>query len=177
MEVRLLAIDPGTKALGMAFFDDGVLFAADTLEVMTGDRLERMEVILDRFAHVLQLYRPDRVVLEDPLLRGAGNATMERLKGSLEACCQIWLNWGSSVNPPPFALHRDLYYLGPTAVKRHMGDGDLSKQQMAAVALELAKTAAERTVIQDCIDEGKWDSTDAICIGLAFLGRNRIEFV
>jgi hypothetical protein len=173
--MRLLAVDPGTKAMGVALFDNSVLIAADTIEVPTGDRLERMEILLDKFVYVLQYYKPDRVVIEDPLLRGAGNATMERLKGSLEACCQVWLNWCSDATPPPFSMSRDLYYLGPTAVKKHMGDGDLSKQSMAAAALEIASTPAERELIQYCIDAEKWDSTDAICIGLVFLGRNKLE--
>lgn len=163
----LLAIDPGTNAMGIAIFKNDLLVEAGTIHGKGKDRLTRIENMLDRLAEVMYFRKPDILAVEDPLLKGKANAAIERIKGSIEALAQVIINW----NFGTFTLHRDLYYYGPTHVKRGMGHGDLDKPEMAKAALELARDAMEMEIIGRLIDAQDWDATDAICIGLVHLKR------
>lgn len=166
--MKLLAVDPGTKSMGIALYEDGVLVEAGSIKP-TGraDRLARIENLIDVFAEYLYFRKPEMLIVEDPLLKGVSNAAMERLKGSIEATSQIVCGWMNE----NYSLHKDLIYLAPTFVKKHMGHGQMEKEDMAKIAAAWAVTHHEREVILEKIAENDMDATDAICIGLAFLNR------
>lgn len=171
--MKLLAIDPGTKSMGLALYEDGILLEAGSIKP-TGraDRLARIENLIDRFAEYLYFRKPEMLIVEDPLLKGVSNAAMERLKGSIEATSQIVCGWMNE----NYTLHKDLIYLAPTFVKKHMGHGHMEKDEMAAVAKKWAVNPTEKEIVEEMIQQGDFDATDAICIGLAFLNRKEPSF-
>lgn len=161
--MRVLAIDPASYKLGIALFDDRRLFAAATLEATGSNRLGRMSTMIDRLGHVLNFYRPDTVVIEDPLLRGRGNSIMERLKGIIEASTEILIGW-----PKEQSIENIIYYIHPTTVKKYMGSGSLDKLEVALAAGEMLESADEKELIADLITKEEFDATDAIAIGLSY---------
>lgn len=163
----VLAIDPGTHALGVALFKDGLLVDTRTFQAVGSNRLARIKHLLDLLVEYIYHRKPTTVVIEDPLLRGKSSGTMERLKGTIEAACQIVNGWIHE----NFDISHNLHYIAPTTVKKYMGHGDMDKARMAAIALNSAKDEMERALIGERLVAKDWDSTDAVCVGLCYLKR------
>lgn len=161
--MKLLAIDPGSQLLGIALFEDGILTGASTLEITKGERLERVSCIIDKLAEVMNFFKPDIVVVEDPFFRGRNQSLFERMKGSIEATAAIILGW-----PTDRELKDIIIYISPTTVKKYMGSGSLGKLEVALGAGDLVHTADEKELIANLIDREEFDATDAIAIGLTY---------
>lgn len=161
--MRVLAIDPASYKLGIALFENGALIGATTLNAVGSDRLRRMSYMIDRLAETLNFYRPDVVVVEDPLLRGKGNGIMERLKGIIEATTEIMVGWPNDRQIADF-----MFYIPPTTVKKYMGAGTLDKLEVAMAAGDMLHSEEEKEMIADLIEKEEWDATDAVAIGLSY---------
>jgi Holliday junction resolvasome RuvABC endonuclease subunit len=150
--VRLLAIDPSTNKVGLAFFEFGKLCAAFTLTATATERRFRQQELIGMITEILDENPVDHVSCEDPFLQGAGNKGMQRFIGALE----------TSIDAP-------FTYYAPTSVKKAMGSGKLSKLEMALAAGEMLATNAEQELLAELINKEDFDATDAVAIGLAFL--------
>lgn len=171
--MKLLAIDPASYKLGVALFENGRLIGAKTIEVKKGiERLERMSLMIDKLAEIMNYFHPETVVVEDPFLKGHGNPIMERLKGCIEATTQIILGW-----PTKQSINDMLYYIGPTTVKKYMGHGGKDKLEVALAAGDMIHTEEGKELIADLIRKEEWDATDAIAIGLSYYLKYEPEMV
>lgn len=96
----ILAIDPGTKGLGIAVFHpDGTLLAADQFEADDEDfhvRMMMMVGVVD--AHFTRYTPIMRAVCEEPFLQGKAQTQMQRLLGAIYSLCHkhgvecIWIS-------------------------------------------------------------------------------------
>lgn len=160
----LLAIDPGSNSLGWAVFSNGVLFRAGSIKTaITKNRLRRFEMIIEGLENLFKAYPYCRaVVIEDPFLRGSGNNTMEKIKGSIESLFFL-------LGAKPRSLVDRVHYIPPTTLKKYFGSGDLDKKQMAVKARSHLSTPAEKKLLNEFIKIEDFDATDTICLGLCFL--------
>lgn len=151
---HLLAIDPGSNKTGVALFRDGVLVATGTF-TGNGERAERTFEIVESLLN----YIPSNVsyvVMEDPLLKGKSNNSMQRFIGALE-----------------LALLREyrlkqVSYIHPQTVKKMMGAGQ-DKKDMAWAAFKMLESDAEKDILTAAIEREAFDETDAVAIGLTYL--------
>ena len=167
---RLIAIDPATKKLGYAVFDKGVLEETGTLEAYDKNRLNRSMELISRIALIIREVRYSiidsedsikTVVIEDPMLRGKANTTMQRFIGALE--------FSILDNAPASIFFKSIHYIRPTTVKRAMGHGRYDKLEVALGAGELLTTDKEKEILADAVDREAWDETDAVAIGLTYI--------
>ena len=161
--MKLLAIDPGSKFLGIALFKDGILQGASTLAITEGERLVRVSCIIDKLAETMNFFKPDIVAIEDPFFRGKNQSLFERMKGAIEATTEIILGW-----PNDRHIKDMIYYIPPTTVKKYMGSGSLGKLEVALGAGDLVHTSEEKEIIAGLIDREEFDATDAIAVGLSY---------
>lgn len=158
-EMNLIAIDPGTKSLGIAYFDNGILKDTFTLTSYGNDRQGRQVEIMQQMALTLGQIPfdgagPFRIVCEEPMLMGKSNNAMQRMLGALE--------W-------EFHAVGGLEYISPMSVKMHMGSGKLDKFEVALAAGALLTTDEEQEMMASLISNEAWDATDAVAIGLCFI--------
>lgn len=151
---KLVAIDPGSKKLGVAVFDHKArklitVFSLTSKYEAYSNRLKQLCEALKQ--QLIDLDASEVVVCEDPLLRGYANNIMQRLIGGLEA----------SLSPVFNFVH-------PMTVKKVLGKGTLEKDKVAKAALKLLKTDGERRIMQSFIDAKDYDATDAVAIGLTY---------
>lgn len=81
----MLAIDPATKRCGLAFFVDEHPVKTETIVSEKKDRFIRTTEIVYLIHLAIANFRPHTLVVEDPLLQGKSNNTMQRLLGQIEA--------------------------------------------------------------------------------------------
>lgn len=165
---NLIAIDPGSNKSGVAIFKDGALVHATTINAKQSLSLQLKRVMLaaDVFFHIDSLFDtfkidPNQfdtyqVVSEEPFLQGKSNTSMQRYLGNLEEMFVGRIN-----------------YIHPMTIKKFMGSGDSDKLSMALAAGEMLKTEAEQEVLAKAINEEAYDATDAVCVGLCYLGRTK----
>lgn len=159
----LVAIDPGTNAIGVALFKGTRLIEARTISA-SGQRYLRTKTIIKNLMAYLTENVPEEfnwevegltVVCEEPLLRGKSNTAMQRLLGQLE-----------------FLFQAQIHYFAPTQVKKAMGAGTLDKFEVALAAGAMLETDEEQIIMADLIIKEEWDATDAVAIGLTYLRGN-----
>jgi len=156
----LLAIDPGSNKLGLAWFSSGVLIAAKTLVTSKTSPLERRLDMANKIAEFVDLV--DDVASEEPLLLGRNNNFMQRLLGYIELLTngKVWM------------IH-------PMTLKKFMNSGTSDKLDMALAAGKMLQSEDEKEILAKLIteelekpdDEQSFDATDAVCVGLAYLKR------
>lgn len=148
----LLAIDPGSNKTGIAVFEDGSLTATLTITTKETDPVKRRFSILSILAEILPTY--DSVASEAPMLLGANNNGMQKFLGVLE-----------------YLTKTKISFFHPMTVKKFMGAGKMDKLEMALSAGEMLRTDAEKETLARAISDEAFDETDAICVGLTYLGR------
>ena len=146
MSSSLLAIDPGSNKLGLAFFIESKLVATKTLTTDKASPLERRLDIADKLSVFIDTV--DTVASEEPFLQGQNNNGMQRLLGVIEV-----LTSGK------------VSFVHPMTLKAFTQSGSFDKLDMAlAVGDKLSE--AEQEILADAINREAWDETDAICVGL-----------
>lgn len=152
---RLIAIDPGSKSLGIAVFDhkSRKLIEAYSLKSSYEAYSNRIKQLCRALKlQIIKLDQTEVVVCEDPLLRGYANNVMQRLIGALEASLEPVFN-----------------FIHPMTVKKALGSGTLDKDKVAKKALKLLKTDEEKALLNAAITRKDYDATDAVAIGLTYL--------
>lgn len=157
--MRIIAIDPSTKAVGYAIFYDNVLVAAGSCTSVRKERLARTVEIALKFQGVLDQYTPDCAAFEDPLLKGRANNAIQRIIGALELSL---FNYG-------IKFDKVNYYNPGTVKKAVTGDGRADKFEVAISAGEKFETAKEQEILAKMIDEEDFDACDAVAVGLTHL--------
>lgn len=151
MMSRLLAIDPGSNKLGLAFFISGCLIATKTLTTTEKTPLERRLDMVNKLEVFTQ--EIDQVVSEEPLLLGRNNNGMQRLLGYIE-----------------FITGGTVGFVHPMTLKKFTGSGSSDKLDMAlAVGEKLSEK--EQDIMADAINREAFDETDAIAVGMWALKR------
>lgn len=150
--MRLLAIDPSSNLIGIAIFDFGKLVHLETIGTKFTERRFRQQDLVAQVSAIAKETSIEHVAIENPFLQGQGNSVMQRVIGALEV-----------------AINAPFTYFAPTSVKKAMGSGKLSKLEMALNAGAMLHTEEEQDLLAEAINNEAWDSTDACCIGLAFL--------
>lgn len=143
----LLAIDPGSNKLGLAFFINNALVATKTLTTDKTTPIDRRLDIADKLAVFMDTV--DKIASEEPFLQGQNNNGMQRLLGCIELL----------TNGKVKMVH-------PMTLKAFMASGSSDKLEMALAAGEKVSTDAEKEVIADAIAREAWDETDAVCVGM-----------
>ncbi len=155
--MRLVAIDPGSNKMGLAFFRDGILTSTATLETEEKEPAQRRYSILKKLE--LEIYGADLIASEAPVLMGANNNGMQRVLGVVE-----------------FLTQANAHFFHPMTVKAKIaGTGKADKLELALAAGRHVQTAAEQEIIAEAISQEAWDETDAVAIGLCFLNKQKQE--
>lgn len=154
--MRLFSFDPGTRSAGWALFEDGLLSKAGLVTASHIDnRWQRTRKIIKELLD-LGILEVDTLVSEEPVFRGAACVAFNRMIGAME-----------------FLREDPIVYYKPTAIKKCMGAGTLSKEDLAAQVVTLL-SETELEVIKPYLNQH--DVTDAIAIGLTALGRHCKKF-
>lgn len=151
----LLAIDPGSNKLGLAWFVNGKLSFTETLTTTAATPTARRLEVGEKLANYVH---SSEIASEEPLLLGRNNNGMQRLLGYIE-----WITRGK------------VAFYHPMTVKKFTGSGSSDKLEMALAVGEILETDEEREVLADAINREAYDETDAVCIGLTHLRKNAIE--
>lgn len=162
---RLIAIDPATKAMGVALYYDEAWQVTRTLRASGRDRQARQQELLAQMQDFLIEYNFDEsvglplfIACEEPNFPNRiTNNAMHKMLGALEATL----------------LPNYIDYIPPTTVKRLMGHGSLDKMNIALAAGENVESAEEEEMIADLIKEERFDETDAIAIGMSWIELNK----
>lgn len=153
-EECIIAIDPGSKSTGVAWFIGGKLVRLETYAA-EGERASRTQQIVADILKGLDAV-PTYIVMEDPLLQGKSNNSMQRFIGALEyALLEHY-------------FLKQIEYIHPMSVKKAMGYGGKDKQEVAAAAKDMLKTAEEKKLVSKAIKSNAFDATDAVAIGLTY---------
>lgn len=147
---NLLAIDPGSNKLGLAFFIAGKLVATKTL---TTDKLTPLDRRLDMADKLEVFIDTNTVVSEEPLLLGRNNNAMQRLLGYLE-----------------FVTAGQVKWVHPMTLKAFTGSGSNDKLEMA-LAIGERLDDNEQEVLASAINREAFDESDAVAVGMWALGR------
>ncbi len=148
---RLLAIDPGSNKLGLAFFISGCLIATKTLLTDKQTPLERRLDMADKLAVFTE--EVDNIASEEPLLLGLNNNFMQRLLGYIELLTEGRVKM----------VH-------PMTLKKFTGSGSSDKLDMA-LAIGEKLNEAEQNILADAVNREAFDETDAVAVGLWALQR------
>lgn len=148
--MRLVAIDPGSNRCGLAFFTDGVLIDTQTLITSQSLPLTRRLHIADQLSDHLK--NAAAVASEEPLLMGRNNNFMQRLLGMIEF------------------MYPRVAFFHPMTLKKYFGSGKLDKLELALAVGERLKTEREKEIIADIIAREAFDESDAVAVGLIYLG-------
>lgn len=143
----LLAIDPGSNKLGLAFFIESKLVATKTLTTDKETPLTRRLDIADKLSVFVETV--DNTASEEPLLLGRNNNFMQRLLGYIEL-----LTKGK------------VKMIHPMRLKKFMGSGSSDKLEMALAAGQMLRTEEEQEILANAIVREAWDETDSVCVGL-----------
>ena len=163
---RIMGVDLGFKSsptvLALIRWDpdsgwilDNVLKLGPFLWYGTGDAnlVIARRIIVDAIKFFFLRYNVETLVVEEPFLQGIGNKYMNKFLGVLED-----------------ELHTEdsPLYLAPTQIKKLLGSGKLSKEELAeAVKEEFEGDKRSIRLINKAIKNEDWDVTDAIAIALA----------
>lgn len=147
----LLAIDPGSNKLGLAWFNNGKLVSTETLTTSASTPTARRLEVGEKLANYVH---SSEIASEEPFLLGRNNNGMQRLLGYIE-----WLTRGK------------VSFYHPMVVKKFTGSGTSDKLEMALAVGEMLETEAEKEILADAINREAYDETDAVCIGLTHLGK------
>lgn len=163
IDKHLIAIDPATRYLGIAYFINGVLKETKTFSSKGKDRQGRqheiLTAIMDWFNNKdVEVDSPLEIACEEPTLRGTGNNSMQRILGGLEALFTV-------VSSPPVYFN----YISPMTVKARMGHGSLDKLEVALAAGKLLETEEEREMVAEIVAHERFDESDAVAVGLCYL--------
>lgn len=150
----LLAIDPGSNKLGLAFFMNGELVGTRTLTTSETEPLKRRLDIANQLAEYIDLF--DSVASEEPLLLGRNNNAMQRMLGVIEH-----LTKGKVI------------FCHPMTLKAFTGSGSNDKLDMALAIGEMLNKDSEKELLAKAITEEAFDETDAVAVGLWALDKNR----
>lgn len=153
MNTKWVAIDPGTHASGVAWFQGKKLIKTFVYSSNERNNRARMTDILIDLQCEFHCC-PDHVVCEAPTLRGKANNSMQKLLGAIE-----WM-----VDPTI-----PLYYIHPMTMKKRMGSGRLDKLGVAEAARDLLTSKKEKAIMQELIENQEWDASDAVAVGLAWM--------
>ena len=148
---NLVAIDPGSNKLGLAFFINGLLVATKTLLTDKQTPLERRLDITDKLSVFIDA--GCAVASEEPLLLGRNNNGMQRLLGCIELVTKGLVK-----------------FVHPMTLKAFTGSGSNDKLDMA-LAIGERLSEQEQEILADAINREAFDETDAIVVGLFALNR------
>lgn len=143
----LLAVDPGSNKMGLAFFIDNKLVATKTLTTDKQTPLERRLDIADKLGVFIQTV--DIVISEEPLLLGRNNNGMQRMLGYIE-----------------FITGGLVKFVHPMTLKAFIESGSSDKLEMALAAGEKLHSEEEKEILAKAITNEAFDETDAVCVGL-----------
>lgn len=152
---NLLAIDPGSNKLGLAFFIESKLVATKTLTTDKVTPLERRLDIADKLAVFIETVHD--VASEEPLLLGRNNNGMQRMLGYIEI-----LTSGK------------VKLVHPMTLKAFTGSGSNDKLDMA-LAIGDKLSEPEQEILADAINREAWDETDSIAVGLWALSKGKVS--
>lgn len=150
----LLAIDPGSNKTGVALFKGKKLQSTETFEA-PGERPDRTASIVKRLILKHKMQSISIIVMEDPLLKGKANNSMQRHIGALEHALLAHYKL------------KKVEYIYPQTVKAILKAGQ-DKKDMAWAAYKLLTTDEEKDILAGAIEREEWDATDAVAIGLAY---------
>lgn len=151
--MNILAIDPGTKSCGLAYFLNGQLVETASVKIDSKDSEVRILYIVDFIQKILS---PEiaitEIVCEDPLLQGRNNNTMQRFLGALNY----------ALPSIPFN------YIAPMTLKAYYG---MAKEDKLSLANSLISccSPSEKSLINEAIQLEAYDETDAAALGIMFL--------
>jgi len=152
--MKLVAIDPGTKKVGLASFHDKTLYYLRTATSKNSDRLQRCLDILWFLEE--EIKTADMVVIEEPKMMGKYQFMMDRFIGMIEYLCV-------EDNIP-------IYYIHPMTVKSYMKVKKMGdKKELAKKAIKKLKKPRERSLMRRHTAAEDWDATDAVAVGLTWL--------
>lgn len=162
MTKRLLAIDPGTKSMGVAFFNSASLLVKTlTISTKLKDRYERTQDICSQLLDTLDAEqkwdynsKTLAVCCEEPMMQGKANTAMQRLLGCLEQMFSAKIS-----------------YIHPMTVKKILGSGSLDKLEVALSVGNKVSTVPEKEIIAAATEREAFDETDAAAIGFSHIGR------
>lgn len=153
----LLAVDPGTKTCSIAWFIDGTLAETITIKSDNQERWIRQYEIITALQGYLR--RADQVVSENPMMQGIAAQSMHKFLGALE-----------------YARGNEVHWVHPMTVRKAIaGSGKADKLEMAIAAGAMLKTEAEQDILAQLVADEDFDATDAISIGLYWLGKQGEE--
>lgn len=147
---NIIAIDPASYSMGLAWFMDGRLVATKTIKSDKDTPLSRRLDMADKLAVFIET--ADKIVSEEPLLLGRNNNSMQRLLGYIE-----------------LLTNGDATMIHPMTVKKFTGSGTSDKLEMALSVGEMLETDDEKEILADAISREAMDETDAVAIGLCYL--------
>lgn len=165
----ILAIDPGSKTsgTGVAVLNitdkekPSVLQTYELLPLQNASFPIIAQGIIWNVMLLIQVFKPDVVVVEEPFLQGLANKRMMKFLGVLE------------VELSKYDAQLQPVYISPRSVKKIVsGSGKAEKHELANCIISMVKN--KRMIIK-LIKEKRFDETDAIAIGLAFLRKDGID--
>lgn len=147
----LVAIDPGSYSLGLAYFLDGKLVKSETILITEKDPKLR------RFAMAIRLSQKlgaevTAVACEEPFLLGYTAHGMQRLLGMIE-----------------YIAGPEVKFIHPSTVKAFTGHGSKNKLEVADACREMLKGESEKEIVTEAIKRKAFDETDAIAVGLTYI--------
>ena len=160
--LRIAAIDPGTRTLGIAVLDGEELLYHDVLTFRyTPSRRDLLAAISERLTRILRTYRPDRLAIERTVAgRNRRTAILDQLFTELLVIARR-----EKIPVIP---------VSPSAAKKFTtGDGWATKEEVSGAIVarwypELLPYRKMSTIAQSRFHENRFD---AIAVGRTALGR------
>jgi crossover junction endodeoxyribonuclease RuvC len=148
---RILGIDPGTNFLGYAVLEiDGRAFNLITMSILTlthvDDPSEKLKRIFEKVAWVIDTFQPKEMAIEEPFY--AKNVQSMLKFGRAQGVAMA----AAMVNGLPVAQ-----YLPKTVKKSVVGNGNASKEQVAAMLGHILKRP---------IEPSYFDASDALAVAI-----------
>ena len=154
MPVKILGIDPGSRATGVAILEEsnGALVAS-LVDVIRTDSLEhhpdRLQAIFEQVSGIIKEFQPTSCAIETPVY-GVDPLAMLKLGRAQAASMLAVTNEGLDISE---------YY--PKAVKKAIvGNGNASKQQVAFMLQKLVRLPEQNLTVKNL----PMDATDALAI-------------
>jgi crossover junction endodeoxyribonuclease RuvC len=148
---RILGIDPGTNFLGYAVLEiEGRTFNLITMSILTlthvDDPSEKLKRIFEKVAWVIDTFKPQEMAIEEPFY--AKNVQSMLKLGRAQGVAMA----AAMVNGLPVAQ-----YLPKTVKKSVVGNGNASKEQVAAMLGHILKRP---------IEPSYFDASDALAVAI-----------
>ena len=160
--MKVLSIDASTKSSGIAIFEDNKLIHYECIQATNPNSFSRIWEMVSKIRQIYDKYLPTHVIMEDVLPQDVKhNQSVYKALIYLQAAIVLEL-YKSQVQ---IDFYTASHWRSVVGIKTGRG---IKRQTLKQASINLIKQIYNVTVNDD--------TSDAICIGLAYIKQNRSAF-